>query len=328
MNIVLTVDNNFAPQAAACITSVCENNTSATSISFYILTTGIEESAQVKLQSLVTSYKRSLHILDIGDIYQYFDSDFDTEGWNEIVLARLIMSRFLPESINRVLYLDGDTIVRRNLTELWETDLNGCILGAVREPTATIDQRKRLKISDMRYFNAGVLLIDLNAWRQENIEQLLFDYCRANWQNLFANDQDAINGALAGRIMELSPAYNYVNSFYYYPYPALTKMVEPANYIPRNSYEKAVSNPAIIHYLGEERPWRAGNTHQYRNDYMRYLSLTPFSNAPMEEGWQMYFTAWKVFNCVTKPFPMLRYRIITSLIPAFMRYRAAKRKRA
>lgn len=327
MNIVLTVDTNFAPQAAACIASVCENNRNVSSISFFILTTGIEEAASGKLHALVNSYGRTLDIIDIGNIYQYFNADFDTAGWSEIVLARLIMSRFLPKSINRVLYLDGDTIVRRNLTELWETNLDGCIIGAVREPTARVSQRRQLNITDMRYFNAGVLLIDIDAWKRNHVEQTLLKYCNENWQNLFANDQDAINGALATKIKELSPSYNYVNSFFYYPYSALVKMCEPAKYIPLDEFEDAISDPTIVHFLGEERPWRVGNTHQFQKDYVHYLSLTPFSSAPMEHGWETYFKAWQVFNTVTKLFPMLRYRIITSLIPAFMRFRAARRRR-
>lgn len=328
MNIVLTIDTNFAPQAAACIASVCENNKDVSSISFFILTTGIKEPAGKKLHTLVESYDRTLDIIDIGNIYQYFDSDFDTAGWSEIILARLLMARFLPVSVSRVLYLDGDTIVRRSLSPLWNTDLDSNLIGAVREPTASAERRKALHIADMRYFNSGVLLIDLDSWRSNSIEKTLLDYCRNHKAVLFASDQDAINGALATRIKELSPSYNYVNSFFYYPYSALVRMCRPAQYISRENYEAAIADPIIVHFLGEERPWRAGNTHQYRSDYAHYLSLTPFSNMPMEQGWETYFKAWRTFNTATKPFPMLRYRIITSLIPTFMRFRAAKRRRA
>ncbi len=327
MNIVLTIDTNFSPQAAACMASVCENNKDAQEISFFIITTGIEEPFASKLHNLVSSYKRTLSIIDIGNIYQYFDSDFDTAGWNEIILARLLMGRFLPRNIERALYLDGDTIVRQGLNALWETDLSDCILGAVREPTADCKRRAALNIPDMHYYNSGVLLIDLCAWRNESIENVLLAYCRLHKAELFASDQDAINGALAGRIKELSPAYNYVNSFKFYPYTALAKMVKPASYIPISEFTQAITNPVVVHYLGEERPWRRGNTHEYRNEYLRYLSLTPFSDTPMEEGWELYFKVWTIFNTLIRPFPLLRYRIITSLIPAFMRFRAKRRNR-
>lgn len=326
MNIVLTIDSNFSPQAAACIASVCENNKSAQELSFFILTTGIEEKPASKLHSLVSSYDRTLSIINIGDIYQYFDSDFDTAGWNEIILARLLLDRFLPQNIERALYLDGDTIVRQDLNALWETDLSDCILGAVREPTAGRKRRAALNIPDMRYYNSGVLLINLRSWRNESIGDALLTYCRLHKAELFASDQDAINGTLAGRIKELSPAYNYVNSFQFYPYAALAKMTKPASYIQPNEFARAISNPAIVHYLGEERPWRHGNTHQYRDEYLHYLSLTPFSDTPMEEGWELYFKVWNIFNRLVRPFPMTRHRIITSLIPAFMRFRANKRK--
>lgn len=327
MDFVLTIDTNFAPQGAACIASICENNKTVPDLSFHILTTGIKREAAEKLQNLVSSYNRTLSIIDIGNIYKYFSPDFDTSGWNEIVLARLLMARFLPETISRVLYLDGDTIVRGSLRELWETDMQGCALGAVREPTASIAQRELLQIADMRYFNAGVLLVDLSTWREQGIERRLLEYCEVNRDKLFANDQDAINGCLAGQIYELSPKYNYVNSFYYYTHSALTKMCRPAPYLSKIDYSNQTADPVIVHFLGEERPWRKGNTHRYRTDYQRYLQLTPLSGTPLEEGWETYFLVWRAFNTITKPFPMLRYKIISSLIPAFMRFRSRQRKK-
>lgn len=98
-------------------------------------------------------------------------------------------------------------------------------------------------------------------------------------------------------------------------------------YYSKNIVENAKKHPIIIHYLGEERPWREGNHHPYKSDYYRYLRLTPWKDEKDEEGWKIYFILWDIFNFVMKPFPEVRYKIINSLIPQFMKWRKKQIKR-
>jgi lipopolysaccharide biosynthesis glycosyltransferase len=107
----------------------------------------------------------------------------------------------------------------------------------------------------------------------------------------------------------------------------LKKLSGQAPYVTKEVYDESKAHPAIIHYLGEERPWRKRNTHPYRKEYKTYLSKTQWADTPDETGWGLYFFCFRIFNFVTKPFPSLRYRIIDSLIPAFQRRRAKKIKK-
>ena len=109
--------------------------------------------------------------------------------------------------------------------------------------------------------------------------------------------------------------------YFFYPYRVLKKLSLPAEFISRQELREAIESPIIVHYLGEERPWRKGNTHKLRKHYLYYFEKTPWSETPMETGWELYFICFKTFNIIMKPFPMLRYKIINSLIPAFMKYR-------
>ena len=325
MNIFYTSDDNFVPQLGAGICSVCENNREMAEITFYIGALRITPEHQAALEALGGRYGRSVVCLPLDDLRQSLGFDFDTLGWSEIVLARLLADRLLPESVERVLYLDGDTIVRENLAPLWATDMGGCPIAASIEPTVNRARRASLGLEALPYFNSGVLLMDLKRWREEQTGQKILTFYRDRGANLFAPDQDAINGALAGHICVLSPKYNFYNIFWYYPYRVLCKLEAPAPYLPEDVFREAVAHPAIIHYLGEDRPWRHGNTHKYAADYQRYLALTPWKDAPMEGGWERYFFCYKAFLTVLKPFPMLRYKIIDALIPAFMRRRKRQR---
>lgn len=327
MNILYTLNDKFVPQVAAGICSVCENNKDVKDIKFYLISKEITDDNKQKLKDFVEKYNREIEIKELGDINQYIDFEFDTTGWNSIVLARLVLDKFLPEDLERVLYLDGDTIVRGSIKELWETNIENYVLGASIEPTIDKKRKKDLGLEFKPYYNAGVLLVNLKKWKQLNAGKLILDYYKKNNGKLFANDQDAINGSLSDNIYTLLPKYNFYNIFYQYSYYFLRKLMQPVEYIKKESFEECVENPIIIHYLGEERPWRLGNHHKYRDDYLKYLNKTPWENQGMERGWNLYFICWYIFNFLTKPFPTIRYKIINSLIPTFIKMRSKKIKK-
>ncbi len=325
MNILYTINDKFVPQAAACMTSICENNKSSDSITFYIMGMGISDSNNKKLCDLAERYGRNSVIIEIGAMEQYFDFSFNTTGWNEIVLARLLVDRILPNEIKRVIYLDGDTIVRGNLSDMWNIDLGDKTLAMSVETTVNRKNKAVLGLEDELYYNAGVLLIDLDKWRSLDCGKRIIEYYEAHNGRLFANDQDAINAVLKDEIYQLLPSYNFCNTYTQYPYWFLRQLVKPQKYIEKNIYEECKRNPIIIHYLGEDRPWRRGNTHKYKTDYERYLGMTEWADTQQEEGWELYFVVWKCFNTITKPFPRLRYSIITNMIPIVMKRRSKKK---
>ncbi len=328
MNIVYTLNDKFVPQVSASICSICENNMDIDQIEFFIISKGITDSNKKILKEFIESYNRKTTIVELENLNSYIDFEFDTMGWNPIVLARLILDKLLEDTIEKIIYIDGDTIVRGSLKELWDTNLGNNVLAASIEPTVDKERKKNLGLEKYPYYNAGVLLIDLKKWKNEEIGKKILDFYKQNNGRLFANDQDAINAVLAGRIYTLLPKYNFYNIFYQYPYRFLKKLMEPVEYIKEEEFNKSVYNPVIIHYLGEERPWRIGNSHKYKDDYIKYLNKTSFKDCGYEKGWKIYFIFWNIFNFVTKPFPKLRYNIINSLIPAFMKLRAKKVKKS
>ena len=325
LNIVYTTDRGYLPQTAVSITSVCENNKEIPCISFFVLGQGLSREDQRSLADLAKSYgteghARRLVVREIGRMETYFDFSFDTSGWNPIVLARLVMDRFLPEDMERVLYLDGDTIVRGDLRPLWTADLHGCVIGACAEPTCSHERKEALGLKGMPYYNAGVLLVDLKRWRGEGAGREIIEYYRNSGGALFANDQDAINAGLKGRIYSLSVTYNYHNTYDIYRYRLLEKNCD----YPVPSREELAlirRDPCIVHFLGEERPWRRGNTHRFRDEYLAYLDRTPWKGEGLEDGWREYFVCWRIFNLLMRPFPMTRLRLINELIPVMLKRR-------
>ena len=327
MNVFYTVNDAFVPQLGAALCSVCENNRDMDSIVFHVGELGVTEEHREQLRTLAAGYGREISFISVEGLRERLGFEFDTLGWSEIVVARLLLDTLLPEDVDRVLYLDGDTIVTGSLRELWETDMEGRAIAASAEPTVNRKRRAALGLENLLYYNSGVLLIDLKRWREERTGRRILDFYREKGGKLFAPDQDAINGALPGKILTLPPKYNFYNIFWYYPYRTLAKIQRPAEYIPEDVFRDSLEDVRIIHYLGEDRPWRKGNTHRYAGEYEKYLAMTPWKDTPKEEGWETYFKLYGAFWKVLKPFPMLQYRIIDALIPAMMRMRKAGRKK-
>ena len=321
MNILFTLNDAFVPQVATCMCSIFENNQSAENIAIYLVGEKISEKNKEKLAEFTQNYDHTIHFIELNDLTEYIDFDFDTNGWSSIVLARLLLDKLLPSDLDKILYLDGDTLVLDDLSDLWNMDLLEKSIGMGPESTVSAERREFLKMGNQLYCNAGVLLIDLQRWRERRLGKKVLEFYQQHNGNLFANDQDAINVALRDEIYVLSPRYNFFNIYFSYPYNVLKRLSKPATFISKEELDVAISHPAIVHYLGEERPWRKGNTHKLGKEYLHYLHKTPWKDTPMEEGWQLYFICFRIFNVVMKPFPMLRYRIINSLIPSFMKFR-------
>lgn len=329
MDIAYTTNDVFCAKVGESICSVFENNENMDDIHVYVIGQGITEKNQKKFLGLAERYHREITIVPINDLKEYIPFDFDTFGWNPIVLARLVIDKLVPDSIDRILYLDGDTCCIDNLTELWNTDLKGNVIGGCMEPTVQKERYHEIHTEGIPYINAGVLLIDLKKWRAEKWGEKILDFYREYNGRLFANDQDAINGALHGRIYYLAPKYNFFNIYWFYPYRYLKHLNESRGlyYYPKDVYEDSIRHPAIIHFLGEERPWRKGNHQKFRKQYRYYLNKTEWKDDPDEEGWKTYYICWDIFNFLTHPFPAVRYNIITGLIPEMMKMRKNKRLR-
>lgn len=324
MNILYVLDNNFISQVAASICSVCENNKNK-EIFFHVFTHNVTRDNENRLINFVGRYNQKIKIYELNDLNKYFDSNYDTLGWRPVILGRLVCDKILPNNIEKILYLDGDTIVIDKLDQLYDADIKECYMGACIEPTVDKQRKNALGLNGYPYYNSGVLLIDLKKCRNDNIFSNIIEYYTKNKDKIFAPDQDAINGYLKGKIYTLDPKYNFVNSFKLYPYRVLNRIAGDLCFVDFEVYKESLDNPVIIHYLGEERPWREGNTNKFRSEYIKYANKTPWGYQ-VENGWYLYFIFWNIFNFVMIPFPMLRYKIINGLIPFMMKMRRNKIK--
>ena len=168
----------------------------------------------------------------------------------------------IPELVQaeRVLYLDCDVLVRKDLGTLFDTPLNGCLAAAVVNPFYDAS-RLGLGPEDI-YFNSGVMLIDTQGWRDSNVKGAVLTYMRQNSDLLHMPDQDALNVVLHGRWVELDPTFNCQVSM-------LTRHRELARELSPRWDLSFLYDPSVMHFSAAHKQWHRSNRIRYSKEYMQ-----------------------------------------------------------
>lgn len=289
MDIVTCIDNKFVMPTGVMIYSVCVNNAQG-AVTFHIV---IDESVtldnQRKLKEVVTPFANQLFFYKIDSTpFKKYPSLSKNKRITQATYYRLYLTETLPQSLNKVIYLDGDIIVRGSLEELWNTNLERCSIAAVNHPEFIVsDFYSRLGYpSESGYFNAGVLLINLEKWRKTNIVERFIDFIRSHPESLLAHDQDVLNYVFKNDKIALPYKYNLMSCFLY------QRLENDKFYY--EGIKEAISNPTIVHFL-LDKPWWVYNRHlhPYRSTFFNYRNQTIWKDEPMWENRSFYIRTRK-----------------------------------
>lgn len=307
MNILYASNDGYARHLGVSLYSLLEHNKQAKELHVFLLSVGMSRENQTRLGGIAGEFGRTVTVIEMGDLNERFHGPIDTRGFDISALTRLFAAEVLQKCVSKAIYLDCDTVVLGDLTPLWETKLGGALVGMVQEPTVYREMKAAIDLSeDEPYFNSGVLLMDLEGWRREGTQQLLIQYYVNKGGNFFACDQDTINGALKGRILSLSPKYNFFTNYRYFHYKTLVGMNRAYETVGKAEFEASRHHPVILHYMGDERPWIAGNRNHYRKYYDTYLLRTPWRGTAKEEGKELFMLLYWGMNQATWLCPPVR----------------------
>lgn len=270
MNIILATDNNFVQHCCVTMTSILKNNFD---VVFYLFTEGLTDQNKKILNYHIDSLNGKLYICIVDNkiVSQFPMPSFMSSHISIATYYRLFSAEILPRSVNKAIYLDCDIVVNGSLLSLWNTDISNCALGAVYQSHQHNEEAyKRLKIpSEDGYFNAGVLLMNIAYWRENNVTDRLFSFVKNNFNLIHAHDQDVLNAVLYKEVKVLDYIWNYRECFFdkrHYDYPM------------KISYNISDKSPVIIHYVSKPKPWSCACRHPLKNEYYKYLKYTPFNN--------------------------------------------------
>lgn len=236
IHIGLAIDQNFGTYAGVTITSLVHNHIRNHLIIHIIYDELLPEDMD-RLRLTEALYRNlTIHFYQLTDMS---DMTFVVPPGHitQAMYYRYLFAELLPPSIQRIIYMDSDIICKGSLLPLWQTDLQGYVLGAIRdwgeEKSCT-----RIGLTSGRYFNSGVLLIDLDQWRRLSLTTRLFDWLQSDSKpEIIWGDQDALNGILDGEFLELPKLYNCI--------------------VINDTVLRAADADVIVHYIDCVKPWHS-----------------------------------------------------------------------
>lgn len=270
--IVFSSDNNYAQHLGVALQSLLENNRSL-SFQVYILTTDIHQSHIRHWEEIAAPYVCELNIIDINE--KTFEN-LQMGRWGKAMYYRLLIPELIEES--KVLYLDVDIVVNGPVHEIFETDISSSYLAAVEAILSDTTSRKRhLNMApEAKYFNSGVMLLNLDKWRKDKINKKLESFLQFHTQ-LKSPDQDALNAVINGQWVPLHLKYNY---YYRKIFKEESLFL---NAFGEKELKEASENPVIIHYVGSKKPWHYRDIHPLKQLYWKYLEMTPYRDYHAED---------------------------------------------
>lgn len=294
--VVCAADNNYAMPLAVTMRSAIENLEDQHKIHFYIIDGGIQENNKQKILKSLVPDKCEVKFVTVPDfwlqeitkVHAYCEVENITANKYLSVAAyyRLFIPAILPETIEKAIYLDCDLVVRGNLAQLWQIEIGENYILAAQDmgimqvsttPYGLLNYQELGIAPEAKYFNSGVLVLNLKKWRNEQFIVKALTYFKSNSNYVRFHDQDVLNALLPGAWGELPPQWNFQPTIH-------ISASWNENPLLAETYDKLSQNPNIIHYTSALKPWNS-NRALFKEYFFTYVDLTAWS------GWR--FTIWR-----------------------------------
>lgn len=266
------LDNNYCRCTASSIVSFFQNNPNK-NFTFHLLTETLSKENQKSFEILAKSLQTNIIIYEINISFMEKLNLPITSSWTLPMYFRFILP-FILSTENKLIYIDSDIICLNNAQELFDLELTGeNIIEAVAEhPSSDILERcHSLDLINHKYFNSGVLIINIPKWNKYNVFSKLISHLKKTPEKFTYPDQDALNLILSNKVQYIDEKYNFLN----YIYRDLNK--NNINF----------SNIILLHFAIHPKPWNIAwylspNCNKFNKYlYKSYEDLTPWKNTPL-----------------------------------------------
>lgn len=299
MNILFSSDNNYAQHLGVAIYSLLNNNREESEIAVYVVDNDIFPDNRSRLKEIIACFQNASIVFI--PFTKWKDSLHLNMGWPISLssYARLFVASMLPIDVEKVLYLDCDMIITASLQDLWNYDLKGNVIAAVQDAVGDRIKNAVGLLQEESYFNAGMLLIDLKSWRENQCEKKCIGFIVENHGQVTHHDQGVLNGVFRNEWTRLPVKYNVMTIHYFFNLRQINKYFENhSEFYTTEEIEEAKRTPTILHFTPSftTRPWVASCKHPMRKLYWDYLHYTPWRSASPqkdEDKWTVKLINWR-----------------------------------
>ncbi|UZQ50671.1 glycosyltransferase family 8 protein [Clostridium kluyveri] len=270
MNILVTLDSNYLKPLKVMLKSLFLNNPKE-KFCIYIMHSNIRETEFYDIARFIEKEGHKLFIITIED--EYFKHAPLTKHYTKEIYYRLLAFKFLPSTINKILYLDPDIIVINQIRNLYDIDISKYLYAAAHHSTLPVKEINKLRFKPYEietYYNSGVLLMNINLQKNIIKEDQIYEFVDKNKNKLILPDQDIINALYSKYIKKIDEIlFNYDPRYYKYN-RLLSKGDINMDYI--------INNTSIIHFCGKKKPWHKNYTGDFHSLYKHYEKLALYES--------------------------------------------------
>lgn len=287
MNVLYQCNDKYAPYCGVSITSLFENHKHIEDITVFILSDDMSNENRSKFMLLAEKYGRNIVIVDSNPLNSklkqlgipMYRGSYSTN-------FKLFAYELLHSNIERLLYIDSDTVVVGDISALFEINLNNCPV-AMAQDSLVINHKKDIGLNKNKpYYNAGVILFDMCEWKNHRCTERIVEHVINVRAHYPAPDQDLINVVIKDDIYELPPEYNMEPAYYMFSAKNYYRVFRNPSFYKKEVLEKAKGDEKIIHFFRVmgEFPWHKDNMHPFNDLFDKYLSISPWADYEKESS--------------------------------------------
>lgn len=267
MNLLLTLDENYLLPCKVMLYSFFASNPSETDVTVYLLHSAIPADKLEELADFCSSFGAELKSIPVDAAL--FENAPTSKRYPKEMYYRLLSPLILPQELERVLYLDPDTLIINPMRPLWELNLYGKTFAAASHTglTEMANEINQVRLdTEHEYFNSGVMLIDLNAARKLVTSEDVFACVSEHEKELILPDQDVFNILYGKQTLPVDDVlWNYdVRNYSKYLIRSTGK--HDLNWV--------MQHTAVLHFCGKNKPWQEKYKNPFGMLYLHYMNLT------------------------------------------------------
>lgn len=275
--IALSASNYYVPYLSVVIESIISNSQKKYNYDLLILNKDITEDNKILLTLQCKKKNVKIRFYNVSEFFKeknFFVGNVSVESYFRVILPDIL------KKYKKIIFLDCDVIVNNDIVSLYEENIDDVYLGATRDINLIacyhiknhwkpyLDNKLHLK-NPYDYFQAGVMLVNLEKIRQDFSDGILLEVCASEpWKLL---DQDVLNMLLQKKIKILDLQWNLMTG----EEGRYDHVIKNAPQYMSEEYLRARKKPNIIHFCGKKKPW--SNTEvEYASYFWKYARKTPF----------------------------------------------------
>lgn len=271
IHIALASINNYAVVLAALIKSIIYNHHTDENIVFYIINDKISPSNKDKINSLINKSPEVQIVWTNAKELILKGMNYPIDNFSLLFtnFSRLFVPYIIDKDIEKLIIFDVNMIVLKDVSELWNIDLNGYSFAAVIEEGETVDYArggiqnyKELRVvGGAKYFNSGLMIIDVKKWRDDEIPKKVFKVIEENIKLVNCSDQYRLNIVFGEKWLPIDPLWNWFANHYH-------------------------PNPKNIHFVDIKPIFKSYRSEElFKQEFFKYLDLTPWKGMKLKSDY-------------------------------------------